>query len=68
MTKLLNRGNVFVVVRHVYEGVETHVVGVFSELEEADDYRGVCEQQWREKVGGLDYVSFEVQMTTYYGK
>lgn len=71
MTKLLNRGNVFVVVRNTFGYSEynaSHVIGVFSEMDEADDYKGMCEQQWKEKVGDLDNVNFDVQMSTYYGK
>jgi hypothetical protein len=71
MSKLLNRGNVFVVVRNSFGYTEysrSASCGVFSELEEADDYKGMCEQQWKEKVGHLDDVEFEVQLTTYYGR
>jgi hypothetical protein len=42
-------------------------VGVFANLEEADDYKGMCEQQWKERIGHLDGIEFEVQLTTYYG-
>jgi hypothetical protein len=71
MTKLLNRGNVFVVMRHTlgWGGISDGTsLGVFSELDEADDYKGMCEQQWRDKVGHLHEVEFSIQMTTYYGK
>lgn len=67
MSKLLNRGNVFVVVR-VHPTHAPSACGVFSELEDADDYRGACEQQWLDKIGNLAGVSFEIQLTTYYGK
>jgi hypothetical protein len=68
MTKLLNRGNVFTVVRIGWQGVPAPaVVGVFANLEEADDYKGMCEQQWKERIGHLDGIEFEVQLTTYYG-
>ena len=70
MTKLLNRGSVFVVTRTLYDygNTVTVVLGVFSELDEADDYKGMCEQQWKEKVGHLKNVEFDIQLTTYYGK
>lgn len=66
MTKLLNRGNIFVVVR--VSNPHTHVLGVFSDMDEADDYRGAMEQKWLEKVGVVEGVEFQVQMTTYYGR
>lgn len=68
--KLLNRGNVFVIVRHdVSKGWNsTTACGAFSELNEAEDYKGVCEQQWTERVGDLEGVEFEIQLTTYYGR
>lgn len=68
MTKLLNRGNVFVVTRQGGYGFDSAVCGVFSELQEADDYVGMCEQQWKEKVGDLKGVMFSIQISTYYGK
>lgn len=67
MTKLLNRGNVFVVVRDDRMHGPA-VCGVFADVDEADDYKGMCEQQWKERVGHLDGLTFEVQLTTYYGK
>jgi hypothetical protein len=73
MTKLLNRGNVFVVVRSEQPdfGDNLHsrpaAVGVFADMDEADDYKGMCEQQWRDRCGSLDGIEFEVQLTTYYG-
>lgn len=70
MTKLLNRGNVFVVVRSFTDAPEPYnptAVGVFSELDEADDYKGMCEQQWKERYGVVNVV-FDIQLTTYYGK
>lgn len=71
--KLLNRGNAYVVVRHnldtcYHAHFPSAAVGVFSEVDEADDYKGMCEQQWKDKVGHLKDVEFEVQLTTYYGK
>lgn len=69
-TKLLNRGSLFVVVRHdISKGFNSGIaVGGFSELSDADDYKGMSEQQWKERVGDLDGVEFEIQLTTYYGK
>lgn len=67
MSKLLNRGKVFVIVRYII-GKAPISIGVFSELSEADDYKGMCEQQWKEQVGHLEDIEFEIQMTTYYGK
>lgn len=60
----------FVVVRHdITRGWNSGVAcGSFSELSDADDYKGMAEQQWFEKVGDLDGVEFEIQLTTYYGK
>ena len=54
-----NRATVYVVLRH------DSVCGVFAELEEADDYRGACEQEWLEKTGKKVY--FRVQVSTFYG-
>lgn len=68
MTKRLNRGNVFVVLRDDTRGTYgPAVVGVFYNLEDADDYKGMCEQQWIDKVGSLDGVEFDIQLTTFYG-
>jgi hypothetical protein len=67
MTKLKNRGNMFVVVRQQWNGIGCHVVGTFSNMDDADDYKGTCEQQWLDKMGSLHGVEFEVQLTTYYG-
>lgn len=70
MTKRLNRGNVFVVVRNSFgysEYQASVVVGVFANLEDADDYKGTCEQQWIDKVGSLNDIEFDIQLTTFYG-
>lgn len=70
MTKLLNRGSVFVVVRNQFgysEYQRSAVVGVFGDLGDADDYKGMCEQQWIDKMGNLNDIEFEIQLTTYYG-
>jgi hypothetical protein len=70
MTKLKNRGNMFVVVRQHFGaalGGSAAVCGSFSDMDDADDYKGACEQRWLERVGTLDGVEFEVQLTTYYG-
>lgn len=70
MSKLLNRGNIFIVTRNQFGYAEyqrSAVVGAFSNLDDADDYKGACEQQWIDKVGSLNDVEFEIQLTTYYG-
>lgn len=71
MSKLLNRGNMFVVIRTTMDvtgaWANPAVVGAFTDMDQADDYRGACEQQWLDKVGNVKHVNFEVQLTTYYG-
>lgn len=70
MTKLLNRGNLYCIVRtnYDYENTTMTICGGFSELSEADDAKGMFEQQWRDKVGDMRNVEFDIQLTTYYGK
>lgn len=65
MSKLKNRGNAYVVVRHLPKG--TDVVAVFSDLGQADDYRDSCYQAWLDRVGTAAQVEFEVQLSTFYG-
>lgn len=64
--KLKNRGNVYAVVRHLPQGSD--VVGVFDNLQTADDYSDACLQAWIDKTGSAAHqVEFEVQLSTYYG-
>jgi hypothetical protein len=55
------RATVFVVVR----GEGEALVGVFSDYEEAEDYRGACEQEWIDKTGHS--YPFFVRSSTFYG-
>ena len=68
-----NRANVFVVVREDTDEfrlqlLNTAILGVFGSLEDADNYKGACEQEWNEKMGDriVDPTIFEVRMTTFY--
>ena len=68
-----NRANVFVVVREDTDEfrlqlLNTAILGVFGSLEEADNYKGACEQEWKEKMGDwtVDPPIFEIRMTTFY--
>lgn len=69
MIKLKNRGNLFVVIRHDLQGSwnSSTACAAFADLDDADDYKGACEQEWRERVGDLEGVDFDIQLTTYYG-
>lgn len=69
LTKLLNNGNIYVVVRNHFEYSEYHasaVCGVCKSLERADEFKGVCEQQWLDRVGNLDGVEFDIQLSVLY--
>ncbi len=66
-----NRANVFHVVRYHYVsngemggGIN---VGTFSDVGNADDFRGACEQEWRDKLGDEANTLFLVEMGTFYG-
>lgn len=63
-----NRATVYLVYRydHASDKTETPVLGVFANLEEADNYAGACEQELKEKLG---YVQFfcKVKASTFYG-
>lgn len=62
-----NRANLYLVERiHVLENIGS-ICGAFSSLEEADDYKDACEQEWKDKAGEMGDVVFSVTVTTYYG-
>jgi len=56
-----NRATVYLVVR----GNGEAFCGVFATPEEADDYKGACEQEWLDKTG--KYYPFFVRSSTFYG-
>lgn len=68
-----NRANVYVVVRDdipLYgDGFgNTSLLGVFSDLTEADNYKDACAAEWFDKVKiGGGNSTFEVRLSTYYG-
>lgn len=60
-----HRANLFIVTRFTPDGMFS-ICGGFPTPEEADDFRGACQQEWDEKTNGAKAL-FEVQITTYYG-
>lgn len=59
------RANIYIAVRvDKYTGVS--ILGAFSDLVEADDYKDACAAEWFDKTKGTP-ASFEVRLTTYYG-
>jgi hypothetical protein len=63
-----NRANIYVVVRDIDTTTmrDTSVIGVFSDLIEADNYKDACAAEWFDKTKGQP-ASFEVRLSTYYG-
>lgn len=68
-----NRANLFLVERVSFTTHEqddystiTVVVGAFSTPEDADDFKGECEQEWKDRELD-DGTSFRVVLTTFYG-
>lgn len=55
-----NRANLYVVVRE-----DGALCGAFSEWEEAEDYRGACEQEFLDKTGKR--ALFYTRLVIYYG-
>ena len=60
-----NRANLYIVVRE-FQG-QCAILGGFADFHEADDYRESCQQEWIDKTGDLDSVSFGTRLTTFYG-
>lgn len=54
-----NRASVFVVLR------EDSVLGVFADLDDAEDFRGASEQEWIDKTGEKPFI--RVTISTFYG-
>lgn len=67
-----NRENIYVVVREDFSDAMgshltgTAVLGTFSELVEADNYKDACASEWFEKTKGWP-AFFDVRLSTYYG-
>ena len=62
-----NRANVFVVER-VDPNYSSVVCGVFADQHEAEDYRGACEQEWKDKFDDWNRTPlFKVSISTFYG-
>lgn len=59
-----NRANIYVVVRE--DARCNAVIGCFSDLVEADDYKDACAAEWFEKTKGAP-AEFKVKLSTYYG-
>lgn len=59
-----NRANIYVVVRE--DESHTAILGVFSDLIEADDYKGACAAEWFNITKGQP-ANFEVRLSTFYG-
>lgn len=55
-----NRATIYVVVR------DTSILGVFSDLVEADNYKDACAAEWFDKTKGAP-AFFDVRVSTYYG-
>lgn len=56
-----NRATVFIVTR----GFGEAICGVFADYEDAEDFRGVCEQEFLDKTGAMEH--FFVRSSTFYG-
>lgn len=63
--KLKHRGDVFTVIREG-AGRPAAVLGVFSDAEEADNFKDAMAQEWFEVTKGT-VAEFCVWITTYYG-
>jgi hypothetical protein len=67
-----NRANIYVVVRDDFsDGIGsrmtgTSILGVFSDLVEADNYKDACASEWFDKTKG-EPAHFDVTLSTYYG-
>lgn len=69
-----HRSNMFVVMREtyynspvVYDQLKDSVpVGLFTSAEAADDFRGACEQEFKEKGFDEKDYYFSVVLSTYY--
>ncbi len=62
-----NRAHIFIVVREDIPSNRTAILGTFSQLDEADDFRTVCLSEWLEKGFAVTDALFEVRISTYYG-
>jgi hypothetical protein len=56
-----NRETVYIVVR----GYSDALCGVFANFEDAEDYKGACEQEWEDKTGKKQ--EFYIRSSTFYG-
>lgn len=63
-----HRANIFVVERRILDKavVSYTVIGVFPTAEGADNFKGACEQDFRERGFTDDDFAFTVTMSTYY--
>jgi hypothetical protein len=60
-----NRANLYVVVRADQSRV---VCGAFADNDEATDYAGACEQEWKDRFPDWNHPPlFTVELTTFYG-
>lgn len=60
-----DKNNLFVVERWMDGG--SVLVGGASSMERADEVKEMFEQQWKDAVGNLEGVSFDIAITTFYG-
>lgn len=65
MKKPKNRGNMYVVLREM-DGTKAAVLGTFSDLVEADNFKDAMAAEWFDKTKGMP-ASFVICISTYYG-
>jgi hypothetical protein len=58
------RANIYVIVRII--GGTTSLLGSFSDLVEADDFKDACASEWFDTTKDTS-AHFEVRLTTFYG-
>ena len=61
-----NRANIYVVVREDTLYGHTAVLGVFSDLVDADDFKDAAAAEWFDKTRSA-HAEFAVRLSTYYG-
>lgn len=61
------RSNLYLVERLDRRSGQSSICGGFSELEEADNFRDGCEQEWKDKHPDDVTIMFGVIVTTFYG-
>jgi hypothetical protein len=62
-----HRSNLYLVERWTRANSATVLVGAFSSIVAADNFKEECEQEWKDRgLSGEEEVIFNVVLTTYY--